>query len=62
MLEFRKGFIKPNQTKLATPINIKSDVEKIDEIKKRLHPNNMTFNTNGGVNHMERINNLKKLK
>ena len=60
MLEFRKGFIKPNNTKIATPLNIKSDVEKIDEIKKRLHPNNMTYNNN--INHMERVNNLKKLK
>ena len=61
MLEWRKGFIKPNNTKIAPPLNIKSDVEKIDEIRKRLHPTN--FNTNiNTVNHMERVNNLKKLK
>ncbi len=62
MLEFRKGFIKPNKTKIVTPLNIKSDVEKIDEIRKRLHPNNFTFNSNNTVNHMDRVNNLKKLK
>ena len=28
-------FIKPNQTKIATPLKLKSDVEKVDEIKKR---------------------------
>ena len=59
MLEFRKGFIKPNKTKIVTPLNIKSDVEKI---RKRLHPNNFTFNSNNTVNHMDRVNNLKKLK
>ena len=62
MLEWKKGFIKPNNTKIVTPLNIKSDVEKIDEIKKRLHPNNFTFNSNNSVNHMDRVNNLKKLK
>ena len=59
MLAFTKGFIKPCKTKLATPFKVKSDVEKIEEIKNRLHPNK-TFN--GSVNHMERVNNLKKLK
>ncbi|MBP3766100.1 MAG: hypothetical protein J6G98_02860 [Bacilli bacterium] len=62
MLEWKKGFIKPNNTKIVTPLKIKSDTEKIEEIKKRLHPNNFTFNSNNCVNHMDRVNNLKKLK
>lgn len=62
MLEWKKGFIKPNNTKIVTPLKIKSDTEKIEEIKKRLHPNNFTFNSNNNVNHMDRVNNLKKLK
>lgn len=61
MLEWRKGFIKPNNTKIEPRFNIKSDVEKIDEIRKRLHPTNVNTNINS-VNHMERVNNLKKLK
>lgn len=59
MLGWSKGFIKKSQTKLATPFKVKSDIEKIDEIKKRLHPTN--FNVTP-TNHMDRVNNLKKLK
>ena len=59
MLEWRKGFIKQNNTKLATPFKVKSDIEKIDEIKKRLHPTN--FNVNQ-TDHLRRVNDLKKLK
>lgn len=61
MLEWKKGFIKPNQTKIATPLKLKSDVEKVDEIKKRLHPTDFSFNIEA-INHIERINNFKKLK
>ena len=61
MFEWRKGFIKKdNTTKIVTPFKIKSDVDKIDEIRKRLHPVN--FNNNQSVNHMDRVNNLKKIK
>ena len=62
MLYWNKGFIKLNQTKTISQVNVKSDFDKIEEIKKRLHPNNMSFKVNNNVNHMERINNLKKLK
>ena len=35
MLEFRKGFIKPNKTKIVTPLNIKSDVEKMKKTSSK---------------------------
>ena len=38
MLRFTKGFIKNTNDKIATNYNIISDQQKIEEIKKRLHP------------------------
>ncbi len=58
MLRFSKGFDKTPSTKIATKYNVKSDVEKLDEIRKRLHPTN--FNTNN--NSIKKVNDMKNLK
>lgn len=58
MLSFSKGFKNNTSTRIATKYRVKSDVEKLDEIRKRLHPVN--FNTNNDS--IKRVNNLKNIR
>lgn len=57
MLNFTKGFQKNIATKIVTKYSVKSDVEKLDEIRKRLHPTN--FNTNN--NSIKKVNDIKNI-
>ena len=59
MLNFTKGFIKKTDDKIVTNFKMKTDNDKIEDIKKRLHPD-IKFNSN--INHQDRINNLRNLK
>ncbi len=57
MLNFTKGFQKNIATKIVTKYSVKSDVEKLDEIRKRLHPTNFNINNNS----IKKVNDIKNI-
>lgn len=57
MLNFTKGFQKNITTKIVTKYSVKSDVEKLDEIRKRLHPTNFNINNNS----IKKVNDIKNI-
>ena len=54
MLKFTKGFIKNTNDKIATNYNIISDQQKMEEIKKRLHPD-VTYNIDKNIDKKQEI-------
>ena len=57
MLNFTKGFQKNIATKIVTKYSVKSDAEKLDEIRKRLHPTNFNINNNS----IKKVNDIKNI-
>lgn len=57
MLNFTKGFQKNIATKIVTKYSVKSDMEKLDEIRKRLHPTNFNINNNS----IKKVNDIKNI-
>ena len=58
MLRFNKGIVPNQKSKIVTKYVVKTDSQKLEEIRKRLHPTEV--NTN--VNHIDRLKELKSVK
>jgi hypothetical protein len=63
-MEFYKGFKKTQETKITTSFSTKSDLEKIDEIKERMHGNFEIKKDNNTFDDLQKkinsLNNIKK--
>ena len=58
MLRFNKGIVPNEKSKIVTKYVVKTNSQKIEEIRKRLHPTEMNIN----INHMDRVKELKSVK
>ena len=58
MLKFTKGILPKQNSKIVTKYVVKTDIQKIEEVRKRMHP----VTNQDSVNHFDRIKELKSVK